>query len=562
MDRGVNQPQATRPWVSMQALVDKFPDRFATPPKGSRSRVQPAGGRPAVPAALTPPVRRASPRSAVAAGIAPTGSPDGVLLWLHATDSTPGPVSTTPPSPAAASAFSRCSASPDASLDSRPSRSSRLSASPSPAPLAVPATATPPVAPADRASAWQRLQTHRWVRSAVAVGKLGADCLDLLGACLAFPITGRPLLRVVARNFRRDWAELRQRAPASPPPSAPVARMGASGNEAELISELQPLRGLFRKTRADKVLQTHHRTCRSRALVFAAALAMVGLSGAAVAFAPPLGAAMVVLSVFAARQAYANWRLARKNRAAYMAGGLSSPMGSSALGHALYTEYMADPAQRWTGAQAQKRAANRAAAVGVVNVVATAAVGGAVIGVGAHLPAILSVSRHVVRGVQSFIVPTTEAVNAYVAEDHVASLARGGFYDDACRNAWEAFFGACPQRARQYQAALGAHQARPAALLPRPRPLDGELAQDETVDFEPLVRWTRETRRFDELQAWFALDREAGLAPGTTADSLDWAQRLLKDLRAIDATRNRLRATQAVTAAGAVTMTGLGYGLA
>ncbi len=159
------------------------------------------------------------------------------------------------------------------------------------------------MASADRASAWQRLQTHRWVRSAVAVGKLGADCLDLLGACLAFPITGRPLLRVVARNFRRDWAELRQRAPASPPPSAPVARMGASGNEAELISELQPLRGLFRKTRADKVLQTHHRTCRSRALVFAAALAMVGLSGAAVAFAPPLGAAMVVLSVFAARQA-------------------------------------------------------------------------------------------------------------------------------------------------------------------------------------------------------------------------------------------------------------------
>ncbi len=613
---GASSPAArpTERFVSIAELVAKFPDRFADrrPPRGpgahpgaTHVRGPAAAAAPRHPAAsapVTPPsvtsrdVAVTDPHVLGVRAVGCVESQSAPVTPLRGTFCGSGPVcadagvlpATPVGTPASDSAAHEpvpvCAPVPEAlpASPALPSGSAVCAAPvvapvpidvPAPVPVAVPAVsppasvaAPPRPAPVDPPSAWQRLCGHRWVRSALVVAKLGADCLDLLGACIVAPITGRPLLRAVVRNFRQDWATLCGRTGAGAAAAATTAPAAdASPEELGLVGELRAMRNMFKGTRAELSEKTLRRSCWSRGLILGAALAAIGVSGAMVAFNPAIGGAMVVLSAYAARQAYANWRQARDNLHAFREGRPTAAMGANALGQTLLEAYLADPASGLSPSQAQDKAASRSAAVGLVTLAASATVvTTALTATAVHAPAVLTGLRHAVRGIQSMVTPMAEAINSYHAEDRIAGLAQSGSFDPACRNAWEDFFRECPARALAYRGALKAYQDQRWAPLPRRRPIMGEVLVGngtETLDFEPLVRWTRETRRFDDLQAWFALERQAD-ATGAGRGQASWTDHLFTDLQAVDGTRNRVRAGATASAVYATTMTGVTLGLA
>jgi hypothetical protein len=92
---------------------------------------------------------------------------------------------------------------------------------------------------------------------------------------------------------------------------------------------------------------------------------------AAIAANPVLGGVMTVLSVYAARQAYANWRLARENLDSLRADLPTSPMGNNALAHVLNQAYLQERPVDASPSEIQARAARGAAMVGFATVAAS-----------------------------------------------------------------------------------------------------------------------------------------------------------------------------------------------
>lgn len=401
----------------------------------------------------------------------------------------------------------------------------------------VPPSATPP-----KPTHWARLSSNKGVQRALAVGKLGADCVDLFGACLASYLTGGAILDVVCNNFKADWYRLVHGAPVSAARPAGAAKAEVGANPVvDLISKLAVARADFREDRSTQVEKTLRRTCWGRGLTFALAAITIGVSGAMVVINPVIGGVMTVLAVYAARQAYANWRLARENLQKFSEGGASSPMGSNALGHVLHEAYLKDPSLELTPSQAQMRATHRSVAVGALSLAASAAVGGVAMGAAVAGATAVTGLRHAARGLGSVVAPVTEVIDSYTSEAGVARLAKKLHFDTDCAEHWKAFFSDQKERVGQYKAALARNQDGRWAPLPIPRPIMATIGPDQdNLDLEPLVRWTRETRRFDDLQAWLALDAFAAVNPGAPRGD-NWAERLFTDLQTIDQSRNRAR---------------------
>lgn len=422
--------------------------------------------------------------------------------------------------------------------------------------------ASPPIpaGPVNRAatvSAWDRVCRNPGVQRALAVGKLAADGLDLLGASLASYITGPAILDVVIHNLKADWQQLVQGGRLAPAPVAHAPRLDAGDQAAGwLMISLYEAREHLKSQdplRAQK-LNALRRAAWGRGLMFAASLFMIGASGAMVAVNPAIGGVLTVLSVYAARQAYANWRLARANVEAFRSGDSPSPMGSNALGHVLNQAYLQDSSLGLTPEQAQLRAARRATAVGAVSMAASVAMGGVTLAVGATLPAALSGARHAVRGVGLVAAPVVDVINSYTAETRTAHLARQHRFEEVCGQAWTTFFAHCPQAITDYETARAHYEARQAVVLPRPQPMRVQVSPSQALDIGPLVRWTLETRRVSDLPAWLALDRALPQEPR-------WAQRLFEDLRAIDESRVSSRGLSLVGAATSAAASGLSLAL-
>ena len=410
---------------------------------------------------------------------------------------------------------------------------------PAPAPLI-----RPPSQPtsSDMFSAWQRVCENKGVQRALAIGKLAADALDLLGAMIVAPITGAAIYDVVLKNLKADGQQLLTGKPArAHAAGTPTASQG-TGATADLVSGLSVARESLKNLDPLKArkLQALRRAAWGRGLTFAASLFMIGASGALAAANPALGGVAVVLSVYTARQAYANWRLARENLNHLRADQPTSPMGSNALAHVLNQAYLQERLEGVSPSEIQARAARSAAMVGVATVAASVAVGGVAMTASTSMPALVSHMRHAVRGVGGVVAPVTEVVDSYVTEERSADLLSGSGFDPACKDHWRTFFGKQPNQVAVYQSALGRYVDYQQGPLPRPRPCHVTVGAT-TMDIGPLIRWTRETRRLADLQAWLALDAQR------TGD-LNWAQRVFEDLEVIDGNRVKLRGTSVLGA--------------
>jgi hypothetical protein len=280
-------------------------------------------------------------------------------------------------------------------------------------------------------------------------------------------------------------------------------------------------------------------------MTFAASLFMLGASGAAVLANPVLGGVALVLSVYTARQAYANWRLARENLDSLRADLPTSPMGNNALAHVLNQAYAQAREQGTSLSDTQARAARSAAIVGVVTTAASVAVGGVSMTAGTALPELVSHVRHAVRGVGGVVLPVTDIVDSCVTEERVADSAQAQSFNRVCDLHWQTFFDDQPEQVAVYQSALRRYVNYQQGPLPRPRPCNVQVG-GTTMDIGPLIRWTRETRRFADLQAWLALT-------GHKSGDLNWAQRVFEELDVIDRTRATGRGTSLLGALASAT---------
>ena len=415
---------------------------------------------------------------------------------------------------------------------------------PQPQPQPQPQPPQAPVSPAaPTLSAWQRVCDNKGVQRALAIGKLAADGLDLLGAVIVAPITGSAIYSVVLKNLKADVQQLLSGKPAQAGSAGGAAAAGVPQWVRDLGDARDRLKGA--KPFADLKLKALRRAVWGRGLTFAASLFMIGASGAVIAANPAIGGVMTALSVYAARQAYANWRLARENLNNQHADRATSPMGSSALGHVLNQAYLQEREEGVSPTEIQAQAARSAVMVGVASVVVSAAVGGVAMTAGAALPALWSSMRHGVRAVGSVAAPVSEVVDSYVTEERVADLAQAHRFDQTCTPHWETFFREQPAQVAVYKSALVGYVNHQQGPLPRPRPC-AVVVGSETMDIGPLIRWTRDTRRFSDLQAWLALD-------GQMTGGLNWAQRVFKDLEVIDGTRAKMRLTSVLSAAASAT---------
>lgn len=215
-------------------------------------------------------------------------------------------------------------------------------------------------------------------------------------------------------------------------------------------------------------------------------------------------------------------------------------MGNNALAHALNQAYLQERQEDVSPSEIQARAARSAALVGVATVAASVAVGGVAMTAGTSMPALVSHLRHAVRGVGGLVAPVTEVVDSYETEERSADLANGHGFDTTCSLHWQAFFHEQPDEMAVYQSALWRYVDYQQGPLPRPRPCHVAVGAT-TMDIGPLIRWTRETRRLADLQAWLALDAQR------TGD-LNWAQRVFEDLEVIDGNRVKLRGTSVLGA--------------
>jgi hypothetical protein len=390
---------------------------------------------------------------------------------------------------------------------------------------------------------------NKGVQRALAIGKLAADGLDLLGAVIVAPITGSAIYNVVLKNLKADVQQLRSGKPAQ----AGSAGGAAAAGVPQWVRDLGVARDSLKRATpfADLKLKALRRAAWGRGLTFAASLFMIGASGAAIAANPVLGGVMTVLSVYAARQAYANWRLARENLNNQRADRATSPMGSSALGHVLNQAYLQEREEGVSPTEIQAQATRSAAIVGVASVTASVAVGGVAMAAGVALPALWSSMRHAVRAVGSVAAPVTEVVDSYVTEERVADLAQthplaqAHPFDPACAAHWETFFREQPTQVAVYTSALQGYVNHQQGRLPRPRPYQAAVV-GRNVDIGPLIRWTRDTRRFSDLQAWLALE-------GQMTGGLSWAQRVFKDLEVIDGSRATMRSVSVLSAVTSAT---------
>jgi hypothetical protein len=370
------------------------------------------------------------------------------------------------------------------------------------------------------------------------------------------PITGAAIYDVVLKNLKADGQQLLTGKPARADSAGTRTASQATGAAADLVSGLSAARDSLNKFDPLKArkLQAWRRAAWGRGLTFAASLFMIGASGALAAANPVLGGVALVLSVYTARQAYANWRLARENLNHLRAARPTSPMGNNALAHVLNQAYLQERPVDASPSEIQARAARGAAMVGFATVAASVAVGGVAMTAGAALPTLVSHLRHAVRGVGGVVAPVTEVVDSYVTEERVADLTQKQTFGSACALDWQTFFSDQPEQVAIYQAALGRYVDHQQGALPRPRRQlvetfskneKGEMAR-VTVDIGPLIRWTRETRRLPDLQAWLALDWQK------TGD-LNWAQRVFEDLEVIDGNRVKLRGTSVLGALASAT---------
>ena len=418
-----------------------------------------------------------------------------------------------------------------------------------PAPLHNPRrlAPVPKPTPAATLSAWQRVCENKGVQRALAIGKLAADGLDLLGAMIVAPITGAAIYDVVLKNLKADGQQLLTGKPARADSAGTRTASQATGAAADLVSGLSAARDSLNKFDPLKArkLQAWRRAAWGRGLTFAASLFMIGASGALAAANPVLGGVALVLSVYTARQAYANWRLARENLNHLRAARPTSPMGNNALAHVLNQAYLQERPVDASPSEIQARAARGAAMVGFATVAASVAVGGVAMTAGAALPTLVSHLRHAVRGVGGVVAPVTEVVDSYVTEERSADLTNKRGFDQASSLHWQAFFTEQPNQVAVYQSALGRYVDYQQGSLPRPRPLRVTVRETE-MDIGPLIRWTRETRRLADLQAWLALDAHR------TGD-LNWAQRVFEDLEVIDGNRVKLRGTSVLGALASAT---------
>lgn len=407
---------------------------------------------------------------------------------------------------------------------------------------------SPPIEePSPQAKSWWRVSLNRGVQRALAIGKLAADCLDLMGATLVSCITGRALIDAVVKNFRADWHQL-IRGECAPPVQAP-GRAHARGAELELIAGLAEARAKMKNVDALQAqkLKSLKRAVWWKGLVFATAALGVLASGAAVAANPAFGGLALALSVFVARQAYANWRLARLNLHASRHGGTPSPMGSNALAHVLHEQYAKDERLKLTPSELQLRAATRAMMVSGVSLVASVTTGGlSLAGVASAalpkaLPKALSYARTATRITGLAVAPIGELVDGLWSQKASARLAKQESADNSIFECWLAFLQRNPDLRQDYERALIADRVERKVLPTDDKPFRWQVRKGEHLDLEPLVRWTRVTSRFEDLQAWMALDR-------ATTDGPRWADRLLAEWRAIDLARNGPRWLAAASA--------------
>jgi hypothetical protein len=220
-------------------------------------------------------------------------------------------------------------------------------------------------------------------------------------------------------------------------------------------------------------------------------------------------------------------------------------MGNNALAHVLNQAYLQERPVDASPSEIQARAARSAALVGVATVAASVAVGGVAMTAGASLPTLVSHMRDAVRGVGSVVVPVTDIVDSCVTEERVADSAQKEGFNRVCDLHWQTFFDDQPEQVAVYQSALGRYVDYQQGPLPRPRPCNVTVGTT-TMDIGPLIRWTRETRRLADLQAWLALD-------GQKTGGLNWAQRVFDDLEVMDGTRATGRGTSLLGALASAT---------
>ncbi len=409
-------------------------------------------------------------------------------------------------------------------------------------------TAAAPL-PSPRATAWQRVCANPGVQRALGVANLTVDVPLLLPAGLLALFTGKGALTAMVNTVKDDWHRIVEGQPVESVRPQPTQAIGAVHIAAtELVSALTAARGHFRTHDAVMMKkEAHLRRCVwGRGLTFALSLLAIGASGVTAALNPAIGGVMTVISVYAARQAYANWRLARENLEAFRAGRSVSPMGSNAVAHAIYRANLDDPALAMTPAEAQRRAANAAVAVTAVSMAATAAVGGVTMATGVALPAVVSGIRHASRFVGASVAPAAEVASSYVTDAEIAQQVEQVGFDDVFYAHWETFFHYCPDVLARCKQAYAAYAGRDAGL----RLQQGGVpqAEEEGRMHSALVRWTRETRQLGDLLAWLALDAAA-------PDGDHWTYRVFTELAAIEASRARLRGA---AAGGAMTQAAQG----
>lgn len=397
------------------------------------------------------------------------------------------------------------------------------------------------------ATAWQRLCANKGVQRALAIGRLAADCLDLIGSLpFAVILRNRGIVRAVVKNFRSDWQLLVHGAPVPSGPIQPGSRV-ADAAECRLAVALSDARAALSGTGEVKAIK--ERKLRAavwgRGLVFAASLVGLGLGGLTAVAAPVLGGVMLGLSVFAARQAYANWRLARENLRAFREGGAPSPMGSNALGHVLREQYLKDPTL--TPSKAQNQAVMHSLVVSGVSLAASVGTGAAAF---VSLPAFsqgpatvkaLSGVRTAVRMGGQGITPVAEMAAVHHADKAETDLAAQAVFDVECRERWQAFFADHPEHATAYRAALQAFHSKSSGVTGASTgSVHDERSEGGVPDLGPLVRWSRQTRHLGKLPDWIAATKVDGKGS-------HWAEQVLSDLNTIDQTRDLSRGMAGMT---------------
>jgi hypothetical protein len=394
------------------------------------------------------------------------------------------------------------------------------------------------------------VSTNRGVQRALAIGKLLADVVDLPAASLAACIAGPAVLGAVFRNFQTDWHRLRHGAPSDAAAARPAD--GSTPQVFQLVQALTEVRTTFGEEPgvvARKKAQYRY-TAWGRGALFALSLFAIGASAALVTVNPVLGAVGVVLAVYAARQAYANWRLARENLQNFESGrGAVSPMGADALGHLVYNDRM--QRGQMTPSEARRDATRRSMAVRAVSLGASVATGGLGTAAGAVVSEALSIANHVVRGVGSVALPLTDIGKDCRHEAGLAGDARKRGFDYDCAKRWQEFFRLDPQRAFEYREALDFYEVAIGPQFTAENVFKMRIDDGLEVDLRPLLQWTRRTPHLEHLQAWLIRDL-ADVGRG------NWAQRLLADLRTLDGAGSLSRGMTVTAAAVAVAQTAVG----